>query len=119
VHHGTPFEHTSILRFIEWRYGLEPLTVRTANAKNIGEVLDYASAPRDDVMMDRLEAPSPSAIFGNYPEEIPDPPSDFQRFAESGWIEQMGYEVGTPTLDQRFGVGAWLDEALASSGGLL
>ena len=38
---------------------------------------------------------------------------------ESGWIERMGYEVGSPTLEQRFGVGAWLDEGLVGSGGLL
>jgi phospholipase C len=41
VIHGGPFEHTSILRMIEWRWGLEPLTARDANAKNLIEALDF------------------------------------------------------------------------------
>ena len=35
------YDHTSILRFIEWRYGLGTLTRRDATARNIGEVLDF------------------------------------------------------------------------------
>jgi phospholipase C len=37
------YDHTSILRFIEWRYGLGTLTRRDATARNIGEVLDFTS----------------------------------------------------------------------------
>jgi phospholipase C len=40
VAHGT-YDHTSILRAIEWRWGLQPLTPRDANARNIAEVLDF------------------------------------------------------------------------------
>lgn len=36
------YDHTSILRFIEWRWSLEPLTVRDASANNIGEALDFS-----------------------------------------------------------------------------
>jgi len=44
---STEFDHTSILKFIEWRWGLEPLTVRDAEANNLAEVLDFnARAPR-------------------------------------------------------------------------
>lgn len=120
VHHGGPFEHSSVLRFVEWRFELEPLTVRTANAANLGEVLDHASAPRLDVVLDRLEAPSPSDVVGNYQDEFPpeDHLTDFQRFAASPWLERMGYQVGTPTLEQRFGVGAWLDAAVVAAGGV-
>jgi len=42
-----PFEHTSVLKMIEWRWGLTPLTVRDANAKNLAETLDF-SVTRDD-----------------------------------------------------------------------
>jgi phospholipase C len=36
----TLFDHTSILRMIEWRWDLEPLTVRDATANNLADVLD-------------------------------------------------------------------------------
>jgi phospholipase C len=38
---STPFDHTSILRFIEWRWDLDPLTVRDAAANNLAEELDF------------------------------------------------------------------------------
>jgi phospholipase C len=34
-------EHCSILRMIEWRWSLPPLTVRDATANNLAEVLDF------------------------------------------------------------------------------
>jgi len=37
-------DHTSILRTIEWRWGLAPLTVRDANAGNLADVLDLSAA---------------------------------------------------------------------------
>ena len=37
------FDHTSILRMIEWRWGLEPLTVRDATANNLAEALQFAA----------------------------------------------------------------------------
>jgi phospholipase C len=41
-----PFDHTSVLRMIEWRWGLEPLTVRDATANNLAEALDFSQPPR-------------------------------------------------------------------------
>jgi phospholipase C len=40
------FDHTSVLRFIEWRWGLEPLTVRDATANNLADVLDFSRRNR-------------------------------------------------------------------------
>src|SRR5207248_9792112 len=44
------FDHASILRRIEWRWSLEPLSVRDAKANNLAAVLDFRSrnlrAPR-------------------------------------------------------------------------
>lgn len=37
----TVFDHASILRFIEWRWKLDPLTVRDATANNLAEALDF------------------------------------------------------------------------------
>lgn len=40
------FEHTSILKFIEWRFALPPLTLRDASTANIGDgVFDFESPP--------------------------------------------------------------------------
>ncbi len=35
-------EHCSVLRMIEWRWNLQPLTVRDATANNLAEVLDFS-----------------------------------------------------------------------------
>ena len=40
VDHDT-YDHTSVLKMIEWRWNLRPLTVRDANANNLAEVLDF------------------------------------------------------------------------------
>jgi phospholipase C len=47
------YDHASILRLIEWRWNLPPLTVRDAQANNLADALDFAhpltSAPVIDV----------------------------------------------------------------------
>jgi len=35
------YDHTSILKMIEWRWGLSPLSVRDAAANNLAEALDF------------------------------------------------------------------------------
>jgi len=47
VVHDGPFEHSSVLRMIEWRWGLAPLTARDANARNLAEALDFSQARTD------------------------------------------------------------------------
>jgi phospholipase C len=37
-------EHTSILKFIEWRWGLDPLTIRDATATNLADILEFGRA---------------------------------------------------------------------------
>jgi phospholipase C len=44
VAHRT-YDHTSVLKLIEWRWGLDPLTPRDAAARNLAEVLDWESPP--------------------------------------------------------------------------
>jgi phospholipase C len=41
------FDHTSILRMIEWRFGLDPLTERDATATNLAKVLRLSSPSRN------------------------------------------------------------------------
>ena len=40
---STELDHTSILRFIEWRWDLDPLTIRDGSANNLADVLDFKS----------------------------------------------------------------------------
>jgi phospholipase C len=51
------YDHTSILKLIEWRFGLEPLTVRDAEAGNLAEVLDFANPPVLDAPTYRVPRP--------------------------------------------------------------
>ena len=39
------YDHTSVLKMIEWRWGLKPLTPRDKAARNMAEALDFASGP--------------------------------------------------------------------------
>jgi phospholipase C len=45
VAHGV-YDHTSVLKAIEWRWGLAPLTRRDRAARNIAEVIDFDEAAR-------------------------------------------------------------------------
>jgi phospholipase C len=52
------FDHTSILKLIEWRFGLQSLSVRDAEANNLAQMLDF-----DDP---RLDVPRPRVPPGPY-----------------------------------------------------
>jgi phospholipase C len=41
VHQG-PYEHCSILRMVEWRWGLKAMTARDRHAPNLADVLDFS-----------------------------------------------------------------------------
>jgi phospholipase C len=68
VSHRT-FDHTSTLKFIEWRFGLPALTPRDAAANNLGEALLFLREPN-------LEAPQ---------WDVPTP-------------DELGLSVGGPTV---------------------
>jgi phospholipase C len=57
------YDHTSVLKMIEWRWDLAPLTVRDATANNLAEVLDFSApkhgAPLFDVPIGPFGAPCP------------------------------------------------------------
>jgi phospholipase C len=48
VAHGQ-YDHASILKLIEWRFGLEPLTERDRRAAAFLEAFDFAQPPRPPV----------------------------------------------------------------------
>jgi phospholipase C len=60
------YDHTSILRLIEWRWGLRPLSVRDAQAANLADELDFANAdlaaPDFDAPVVLAGAPCPLII---------------------------------------------------------
>jgi len=57
VVHAGPYEHCSILRMIEWRWGLEAMTMRDTNARNLAEVLDF-SRRRDPIELPAFDPPA-------------------------------------------------------------
>jgi phospholipase C len=59
IHKG-PYEHCSVLRMIEWRWGLEPMSERDRTAKNLAERLDF-SLRRPAVQLPAFDPPDPAA----------------------------------------------------------
>ena len=63
VAHGL-YDHTSILKMIEARWNLRPLTVRDASANNLAEVLNFdrpnLTAPRFNVPLGPFGTPPAS-----------------------------------------------------------
>ncbi len=53
AHHS--YDPASVLKMIEWRWGLDPLTTRDAAARNMAEVLDFTGAP--DLTAPRWQVP--------------------------------------------------------------
>jgi phospholipase C len=71
------YDHTSILKLIEWRWQLAPLTTRDRHARNIGEVLDFAHH--------NLSAPAwsvPTAVSQPCPKANPAEFADWRAVAE-------------------------------------
>src|SRR5262249_17248248 len=60
------FDHTSVLKMIEWRWGLAPLTVRDLTANNLAAALDFTNpndaAPQFAVPDVPFGAPCPQAV---------------------------------------------------------
>jgi phospholipase C len=82
------YDHASVLRMIEWRWGLEPLTPRDAAARNLAEVLDFANPP--DLTAPRWDVPpAVSAPCG------PDGTADYTDWnALAALAVQNGWRVG-------------------------
>jgi len=51
-----PYEHCSILKMIEWRWGLEPMRARDAHAKNFADALDFRTH-REAITLPSFTAP--------------------------------------------------------------
>jgi phospholipase C len=69
----TPFDHTSILKTVEKRFGLQPLTKRDAAAPDLGGVLTLSTTRTDDPLA-RVKAQA-----GPAKSPIPDHPTHLQQ----------------------------------------
>jgi len=86
-----PYEHTSTLRFIETTFGLQPLTARDANARNLGEVL--------------VPAKIPLAARGSIPtsSQVPGPDNDADAICSAASVQSVSpppVGTGQPSPDQ-------------------
>lgn len=90
------FDHTSVLKMIEERWGLEPLTVRDATANNLADVLDFSrkSAPAPDFDV-------PGGPFGAAC-SIPTPAPETEDEPELADLAQLAVQFGwtIPTSSQ-------------------
>jgi phospholipase C len=84
------YDHTSILKMIEWRFGLPPLTVRDATANNLAEVLNFETP---DVTAPAFSVPS--GPFGGpcLPVTVP---SSFKRVDKWQKLRAQTLKAGFP-----------------------
>jgi phospholipase C len=107
---GRYYDHTSILKLIESRHGLRPLTRRDRAAADIGELLALSQPPHLDhdailAALPRLRPESAPCAPGEVlpPRQAKDAGGgdrgSFERALELGFFERMKYGVGRPKLD--------------------
>jgi len=53
----TVYEHSSILKFVETRYGLAPLTARDAGASDMLDSFDFNQTPQPPLILQTRECP--------------------------------------------------------------
>ena len=93
------FAFESILKLIEYRFGLSPLTRRDAYARNIGRSFDWESKPRldlpalpdpPDVLSAQCSNRPPSALYGGEAERPM--PHDMSLLLTSGYLDRLGFD---------------------------
>lgn len=82
------YDHMSVLKMIEWRFGLPALTRRDANARNLAEVLDFSVPPN-------LRAPQRAipSFTGT-----PCPPDGFADYEDWRALSTTATSLGWPTF---------------------
>jgi phospholipase C len=98
------FAFESILKLIEYRFGLSPLTRRDAYARNIGRSFDWESKPRldlpalsdpPDVLSAQCSNRPPSALYGGEAERPK--PHDMSLLLTSGYLDRLGFDYKPAT----------------------
>jgi len=103
------FAFESILKLIEYRFGLSPLTRRDAYARNIGRSFDWESKPRlelpalpdpPDVLSAQCSNRPPSALYGGEAERPK--PHDMSLLLTSGYLDRLGFDYKPATAATTF-----------------
>ena len=102
---GRFYDHTSILKFIERRFGLRSLTRRDDAAADIGELFDFsrpAGVDRDELLhrLPRIRAATQLCETQRLSSALPSTRSahDFEHALHDGFFERMGYRISLPKL---------------------
>lgn len=91
------YDHTSVLKMIEWRFGLSPLTPRDAAANNLAAALDFKNPPN-------LNAPAYAVpSFVGLPCN-PTPISNYPSGAVSGYEEWQALKSLAQTTGYSIGI---------------
>ena len=91
---GIPFDHTSVLKLIEWRWNLAPLTVRDATANNLAAALNF-----DEPKLDAPVYKVPIGPFGGVCNSGLTPRTPQPNSEQSEWpavrslAEQYGFRI--------------------------
>src|SRR5581483_7670405 len=104
------FGFESILKMIEYRFGIGPLTRRDAYAQNIAKSFDWEAKPR----LDRPDLPTPAHVVGQQcaglpvtllsegaPAERPKP-HDMSELLTSGYLDRLGFHYRPATAASTF-----------------
>jgi phospholipase C len=106
VHHGV-FGFESILKMIEYRFGVGPLTRRDAYAHNIARSFDFDSKPRlalpnlpTPTMVASTPCPNPGAQGASVADRPK--PHDMTVLRSSGYLDRLGVEKRPATASAMF-----------------
>lgn len=83
------FDHASLLKMVEWRFGLRPLAARDAAANNLATALDFSMAPR-------LTTPAFVVPAGTFPPCTTLPAGATVTNGEFSTLRQMALDAGYP-----------------------
>jgi phospholipase C len=94
----------SILKMIEWRFGLKPLTRRDAYAQNFAHSIDWTSKPRLDIP----GLPRPEHVVSQACPGDPDNGAtrandhDLMKLVTSGYLDRLGFEYKPATAESTY-----------------
>ena len=102
VAHST-YGFESILKLIAYRFGLDPLTLRDAQAGNIGRSFDWTSKPA----LDLPDLPRPEHVVsmpcpGALPGGVRAKDHDVLELVTSGYLDRMGFDYRAATPASTF-----------------
>ena len=98
------FGFESILKMIEYRYGLKPLTRRDAYARNIARSFDFTSKPRlklPDIPDPATVASTPCSVQEASGQARP-ADHDLKKLWTSGYLTSLGFDFRYSTADSIF-----------------